>query len=424
MAKPELIDAVFDEALEASRFKVIEDVDEDNQPRMKIQGICQRADKVNKNDRIYPKSVLASSVKKFQTRMNAGRAFGEVDHPDFRPLLQKTSHLIDKVWWDRDDASLLCCEVLVTNTPQGDILKEIVRAGGRPGFSSRGYGDSEKVKIGSKEVTKIKDGFDLQSFDFVINPSVTSAKIRKIMEDAISKINKEDIMDEFKNEAELREAYPELVKKIEDKILEEAEKVINEDDPVPTEKEKELSKRVTDLEAEIEQIKTDVIEKDAKIEKYSTFIGTLVSTLKENEFLPADKEEAQEGDALKETVAELERENKELKEKFDESKTEMTSLKEDAVAAKVAKRIDEVLEGNKHKTILKERLAECKTVEEVDEKLKSEATFIEGLEETFGKKVPTGKGSEAVEEEDDIEEEKKKIREKAKKLAGIKGGKK
>lgn len=78
---------------------------------------------------------------------------------------------------------MLMAEMKVLETPAGKILREILRAGGRPGFSSRGRGKSIQVKKpGVGEVQQIEPGFKFDSFDFVCDPSFTSAKIKTIKE--------------------------------------------------------------------------------------------------------------------------------------------------------------------------------------------------------------------------------------------------
>lgn len=429
MDKSNLVDAWFDETVETQRFKVIEDFGEDNQPRMRIQGVCQRADKENKNNRIYPKSVLENAIKRFETRINLGRAFGEVDHPEWRPALTNTSHLIDKVWWDKRDSTLLCTEVTVTNTPKGEIIKEIVRAGGRPGFSSRGYGDSDKKKIGSKEVEVIKDGFDLHSFDFVINPSVTSAKIKRVIEDADKKFTVEENM-EIKNVEDLRKAFPEFVKAVEDKVIADAETVLNEDvknkkPPESSEQEKALQKKVDDLTSENDQLKSDAVEKDTELEKYSTFVSGTTKLMQDNEFLSKKETPSEnvEVENLKVTVSSLEEENKKLKAEQKKGSDKINDLEGKVTKGEVEAHVANLLKGNPYATALREKLKDCKTVEEVDTRMDEEKTFITSLEENFGKNVPSGKGSEEVGGEGDVDEEKKKVREEAKRLAGVGGTK-
>ncbi len=420
----EFIDAVFDEDLEARHFKVVEDYTEDNEPRMKIQGVCQRADVPNLNDRMYPKKHLEKAVKKFEGRINNGRAFGEVDHPMFAAQLKDTSHLVNKVWWDEKNSSLLCCEVTVTNTPQGNTLKEIVRAGGRPGFSSRGYGDAVKQKIGRKEVEVIQDGFDLRSFDFVINPSVTPARIRKVMESAVQRyFDKEEIM--IKTLEELRAAYPLLVKEAEDKILEDAAAATDAEAQENAKLKTQVGTLTTEketLKTENDTLKTQLQEKDETIETQTTAIGGITKSLQDGSLLPKVEGKPNistpNDSANTEAIDALETENKTLKDSLQTTQSQVATLTDEVSKSKVEAHIETVLTGNSHASALRAKLSDCKTVEEVDKKMEQEKTFIKSLEENFGKKLPSGKGDETLEGEALEEEEIKKVKAQAKRLAG------
>lgn len=454
----ELRETWFELGEELSRYKVIEDFDESTgRPRMKIQGVCQKAETLNRNGRLYPKLVLEKAVDNLGKRINVGRGFGELDHPLMKPLLQKTSHLINKVWWDDKDRDLLCCEVTILDTPQGQILKEIVRAGGKPGFSSRGMGDTERAKVGESEVDKVKDGFDLQSFDFVIDPSVEAAQITRIMESAVSKtLHEEDKMNqgEIKTSDDLRKAYPELVKEIEDKVLEDAEKVLEQEkaeqekggEPKPEDKKASLEAKIADLEAQLEaarkeleglkaentKVAQDLKAKEEDIERYSGVVSELVKRLAEKGFivLKADeekKEEKQEEktdvELLKQTLKTVEDENKKLKEDVAKETTEKQKLQEEVDSVKVERFITEELKGNKFETILRKRLEGSKSIDEVKARLAEDKNLISSLEENFGGKLPVGKGKAFEEGATADEAEKKDIREHAKRTAGI-GGKK
>lgn len=156
--------------------------------RMRIIACVQEADKINTNKRLYPKKVLDSAVTAFQSKLKS-RGFGEIDHPIGRAKLQDTSHIIQRLFWDKNNDKKLNAEMLILNTPSGDVLKELVRAGGKPGLSSRGRGLGKKEKVNGKEYEKIQPGFRFDSFDFCIDPSVKSAGIKRVFESA----NGEDI---------------------------------------------------------------------------------------------------------------------------------------------------------------------------------------------------------------------------------------
>lgn len=165
-------------------------------PRMKILACVQEAGKVNKNNRLYPKEVLDKATRDFQARL-LKKGFGQVDHPVERGLLKDTSHLVTKLFWDEKNSNLLNAEMIILNTQAGEALKEIVKAGGRPGLSSRGQGDSKTVKKNGKEVEVISDGFKFDGFDFVIDPSVGASRIKKVYESV-------QVEDELSSEAKER----------------------------------------------------------------------------------------------------------------------------------------------------------------------------------------------------------------------------
>lgn len=165
-------------------FSFIEDKEKaTGQKRMKIIATVQEADVINKNGRLYPRGVLDSAAKAFQSKLGK-RAFGQVDHPLAKGRLRDTSHIVTRLFWDTENDKKLNAEMLILNSPSGEVLKEIVRANGRPGLSSRGQGQGKKEKVNGQEAEIIQPGFRFDSFDFVIDPSVGSAKIKRIFESA------------------------------------------------------------------------------------------------------------------------------------------------------------------------------------------------------------------------------------------------
>ena len=62
--------------------------------------------------------------------------------------------------------------VELLNTPAGNIVKEICRAGHTIGISSRGTGSVNQTNEGALEV---QDDFELVCWDFVSNPSTHGA---------------------------------------------------------------------------------------------------------------------------------------------------------------------------------------------------------------------------------------------------------
>ena len=157
-----------------------------NNGRLIIQGVLQRANAYNQNGRTYPRRILEREADKYlKTFVKERRAMGELDHPDSSVVnLTNVSHNITEMWWEGDD---LCGKVEVLGTPSGNILKELFKAGIKLGISSRGLGSIEEVGGGR---VAVKDDFELLAFDMVSNPSTHGAFLHPINESKVTqKIN-------------------------------------------------------------------------------------------------------------------------------------------------------------------------------------------------------------------------------------------
>ena len=169
-----------------SELEVEEEYDEvANKKRMKVVGCVSEAEKINRNKRVYPKETLEEAKKSYLAKIKEKRSFCMVDHPEFQGKLGDTASLCRDVYWNANEGkeNLLMAEFVVLNTPPGLILQEVLKAGGRPGFSSRGRGKSTLKKVkGHGDVQEIQKGFRFDSFDFVIDPSFTATKIKQIVE--------------------------------------------------------------------------------------------------------------------------------------------------------------------------------------------------------------------------------------------------
>jgi hypothetical protein len=157
---------------------------EDNNGRLIVNGVLQRAEAENQNGRVYPRSILEREVEKYKNReIKENRAFGELDHPESSVVeLKNTSHIIREVYWKGDD---VMGKVEILKTPAGNILKELLEAGCTVGISSRGMGSVKEASNG-KTVT-VEDDFDLICWDFVSNPSTHGAFMRPMNESVVGK---------------------------------------------------------------------------------------------------------------------------------------------------------------------------------------------------------------------------------------------
>ena len=168
---------------EISRQKIDESIKENN-GKLVVKGVLQRAESKNQNGRIYPREVLLREVGKYlDTNVQERRALGELDHPESSVVnLNNASHNVVEMHWDGDD---LLGTVEVLSTPAGNILKELFKSGIKLGISSRGLGSVEPVNEADGEegdTVEVQPDFELIAFDFVSNPSTHGAFMRPVNE--------------------------------------------------------------------------------------------------------------------------------------------------------------------------------------------------------------------------------------------------
>ena len=146
----------------------------ENNGKLVVRGVLQRAESKNQNGRVYPKDILVREAKKYTDEfINERRAMGELDHPESSVVnLQNVSHNVRKMHFEGDN---LMGEVEVLGTPSGNILKELFKSGINLGISSRGMGSVETVNENGKEAQEVQPDFELIAFDFVSNPSTHGA---------------------------------------------------------------------------------------------------------------------------------------------------------------------------------------------------------------------------------------------------------
>ena len=168
---------------DVSTTKINESISENN-GKLIVKGVLQRAESKNQNGRVYPREVLLKEVGKYlENQVTERRALGELDHPESSVVnLNNASHNVIEMHWDGDD---LMGTVEVLSTPAGNILKELFKSGIKLGISSRGLGSVETIKEdeqGEEDTVEVQPDFELIAFDFVSNPSTHGAFMRPVNE--------------------------------------------------------------------------------------------------------------------------------------------------------------------------------------------------------------------------------------------------
>jgi len=180
--------------------QMIVESEKNNNGRVIVSGVLQRANAKNQNGRVYPKETLMREAKKYSSvQIAENRALGELDHPESSVVnLQNVSHNVKKIWWKGDD---LVGTVEVLGTPAGNILKELLKAGVKLGISSRGLGSVEEIREDDGNTLQVQPDFELVCWDFVSNPSTHGAFMAPIKESVNDiYINKYDKVNTIINE--------------------------------------------------------------------------------------------------------------------------------------------------------------------------------------------------------------------------------
>jgi len=155
--------------------KQINESMKENNGKLIVKGVLQRAEAKNQNGRIYPREILEREAKKYTKEfIGQRRAMGELDHPESSVVnLQNVSHNVKEMHWEGDN---LLGTVEVLGTPSGNILKELFKSGIKLGISSRGMGSVETVtEDNGGQSQEVQNDFELIAFDFVSNPSTHGA---------------------------------------------------------------------------------------------------------------------------------------------------------------------------------------------------------------------------------------------------------
>ena len=141
--------------------------------KIMLKGIIQRANTLNQNGRVYPKSILQREIENYQKLIRENRALGECDHPDSSVIeLKNASHIVREAYMQGDD---VYGTIEILDTPSGKIIQSLIESGITLGISSRGVGSTSTN--GNTQV--VQDDFQLICFDMVSEPSTPGAYMNK-----------------------------------------------------------------------------------------------------------------------------------------------------------------------------------------------------------------------------------------------------
>lgn len=268
-----------------------------------LRGLFAECGVKNQNQRIYPAKVYLPALESVLPKIKEGRLLGELDHPsDYDEVrLSNVSHVIKEC---KVEGNKISGSVELLDTPAGKIAQALVEAGIPLGISSRGVGDTRRIREGD-EVTD----FTLITFDLVADPSFSNAVLSESV-----KVSLKSKLDEVARTLPMNESAGDS-KSIKTKI-ESIKKGLDEAPSV-------TSKLVESMGALVDdKCKLEGVNKELK--------ATLSETTKRNKSLATNMSRLQDSyNLMSESISSIEESNnKKLKEMKEVYKGKLNSMRE------------------------------------------------------------------------------------------------
>ena len=157
---------------------VIIEQNEKGEKEYYIEGVFMQSEIKNRNGRVYPKNIMEKEVGRYRKEfIDKDRAFGELGHPEGPTInLDRVSHLITSLEEDGDN---YIGRAKILSTPNGQIVRSLIKDGAKLGVSSRGLGSLES----KGDAQYVKGDFQLATAaDIVADPSAPEAFVEGIYE--------------------------------------------------------------------------------------------------------------------------------------------------------------------------------------------------------------------------------------------------
>ena len=163
-----------------SDIEFITEAKEDGGKNYFIEGVFMQGNIKNRNGRLYPMETLMKEVKRYNKEyVQENRAYVELGHPQGPTInLERVSHMIKDL--HQDGNNVRGKAKIMTETPMGKIVKNLMDEGAKLGVSSRGMGT---LKPGKNGTNMVQNDFQLATAaDIVADPSAPEAFVEGIME--------------------------------------------------------------------------------------------------------------------------------------------------------------------------------------------------------------------------------------------------
>jgi len=102
-----------------------------------IEGVFLQSNIKNRNGREYPAEIMDKEVDRYNEKyVQKNRAFGELGHPEGPSInLERVSHMIKSL--KKEGNNYVGKAKIMTETPYGKIVKNLIQEGASLGVSSR-----------------------------------------------------------------------------------------------------------------------------------------------------------------------------------------------------------------------------------------------------------------------------------------------
>ena len=160
-------------------IQFVTEAKEDGGKNYFIEGVFMQGNIKNRNGRVYPMETLMREVARYNKEyVEQNRAYGELGHPQGPTInLERVSHMIKSL--KQEGSDVIGRAKIMTETPMGKIVKNLMDEGAKLGVSSRGMG-TLRQKNG---VNEVQSDFQLATAaDIVADPSAPNAFVEGIME--------------------------------------------------------------------------------------------------------------------------------------------------------------------------------------------------------------------------------------------------
>lgn len=354
--------------------------------RMIARGEFALCDEATSNGRVYGRQLWEREIGRLAPKLSERKIFGELDHPsDGKTKLNRVSHILTNL---RIEKGKVVGEAEIVDTGPGKDLQAILRAGGRPGVSSRGFGTT--IPDGSgREI--VSEDYRLMTFDFVADPADETAVPNVRVEEKHFEETDMELTLQI-----LKDKHPDLVKQIQAETVPSAttveEKVSARVATLRDEFRKDLLTQIAEMkESAVEEARSELLS-DPDVGRSKVALDRIKDLLRP--FLISEdaektvSEKDTEIAALKRTVADLSDANAKIK-------TEMQEL--ETVSRRVGHQLylERKIAGGEHADEIRLRLKDIEfkdldaiseRVEEMRKAIQAEATESKEKQEALVQK--------------------------------------